>query len=420
MSFIVGFFVCLYLVMLTLHSDLIFETMIPANEHLSRPIALRHPFIFYMGHLPGFRDIQLSRALDEPVTSPTRFAEIFERGMDPCVENPTICHAHSAVPDRWPDATEVKAYRDATRERLRKVHAKFTSVSATPAPDAAELSKISRILWMVYEHDAMHIETLLYMLTQYPGVHPPKHFAAPIGLLRALTEGDVIESIPAAGWVKFGPAESLWLGHNDVESDVVTDPQSHEYGWDNESPRRRIGGNGTVAVPAFEIQDRPVTVAEYATFLASSYNSSSSSFPSYAAFLAAFVPKSWSDDGKQVKTVFGEVPLARAGGWPVFVSHTQAVAYIAWRGDGLRLPTEPELLLAREASNASAPTGNYGFRSWVPEDVREGVRRRREAGRQGLEVDVVGDGWEWTDTVFEAHEGFEASKFYPGYSSDFL
>ena len=28
--------------------------------------------------------------------------------------------------------------------------------------------------------------------------------------------------------------------------------------------------------------------------------------------------------------------------------------------------------------------------------------------------------WEWTSTVFDAHEGFAPSKLYPGYSTDFF
>lgn len=50
-----------------------------------------------------------------------------------------------------------------------------------------------------------------------------------------------------------------------------------------------------------------------------------------------------------VKTVFGLVPISRAGLWPVYCSALQARAYANWWGGGsCRLPTEGELLLARQ------------------------------------------------------------------------
>lgn len=34
--------------------------------------------------------------------------------------------------------------------------------------------------------------------------------------------------------------------------------------------------------------------------------------------------------------------------------------------------------------------------------------------------DMVGNGWEWTSSLLEAHDGFVDMKNYPGYSSDFF
>ena len=83
-----------------------------------RPIALRHPFIFYVGHLPGFAwNHVCRRLLGRPSFNPP-FDEIFDRGIDPDVDDPTQCHAHPEVPDAWPSLLEVHAYRDCVRAEI--------------------------------------------------------------------------------------------------------------------------------------------------------------------------------------------------------------------------------------------------------------------------------------------------------------
>jgi formylglycine-generating enzyme required for sulfatase activity len=50
-----------------------------------------------------------------------------------------------------------------------------------------------------------------------------------------------------------------------------------------------------------------------------------------------------------VKSVYGPVPIATSGLWPIYCSNLQAEAYAAWwDGGSCRLPTEGELLLARQ------------------------------------------------------------------------
>jgi len=51
---------------------------------------------------------------------------------------------------------------------------------------------------------------------------------------------------------------------------------------------------------------------------------------------------------------------------------------------------------------------NIGFENWSPTDV------------SNERVHSLGDVWEWTSTVWDKHEGFEASQIYPGYSADFF
>ena len=52
--------------------------MIPRSMLFTKPIDLRHICLFYLGHIPAFLDIHLSRLLKEPHTEPEHFKYIFE------------------------------------------------------------------------------------------------------------------------------------------------------------------------------------------------------------------------------------------------------------------------------------------------------------------------------------------------------
>ncbi|KAJ3264071.1 hypothetical protein HK104_006529, partial [Borealophlyctis nickersoniae] len=130
--------------------DTVTMTMIAPTNYLEQPISLRHPYIFYVGHIPAFLDIQISRCIKEPFTPPTNYPVIFERGIDPDVDDPTQCHSHSDVPDEWPSLKEVVEYRDAVRRRVRSLVDKYE--------EGGMPKRLARTLHMVYEHEAMHLE----------------------------------------------------------------------------------------------------------------------------------------------------------------------------------------------------------------------------------------------------------------------
>jgi len=57
--------------------------LISADAYYSRPIGLRHPLVFYDGHLPGFSfNTLVKKALGGPSIDP-RLEALFARGIDP-------------------------------------------------------------------------------------------------------------------------------------------------------------------------------------------------------------------------------------------------------------------------------------------------------------------------------------------------
>jgi formylglycine-generating enzyme required for sulfatase activity len=123
--------------------------------------------------------------------------------------------------------------------------------------------------------------------------------------------------------------------------------------------------------------------------------------------------------------MFDEVELPLS--WPVYVSQAEAIAFANWRG--WRLMTEAEFQRAaygdpsgsqrRHPWGDDSPTAAHGvfdFESWDPHPAGS---HPRGASAWGIH-DLVGNGWEWTGSVFAPFPGFSALPSYPEYSADFF
>jgi formylglycine-generating enzyme required for sulfatase activity len=126
--------------------------------------------------------------------------------------------------------------------------------------------------------------------------------------------------------------------------------------------------------------------------------------------------------------MFDVFPLEQVARWPVYVSLAEARAYARWRGK--RLPTEAEFHRAAfygldehetiypwgEAEPA-AHHGNFDFATWSPQPVGSCPAG---ASRWGIS-ELIGNGWELTDSPFAPLPGFTPYiTGYPEYSQDFF
>jgi uncharacterized SAM-dependent methyltransferase len=356
-------------------SDTITTGIIDSSRYLSKPIDLRHPYIFYLGHLPAFMDIQVCKATGESLMEPAYFAEMFERGMDPCMEDPSQCHTHSKVPDEWPTVQEIFHYRQLVRQRVMQYI------------QSNHLSKrLSRVMNMCYEHEAMHMETLLYMFLQdVPNTNLSTILPMPI-----FSKAD--KTIPMASWISMSGG-SVEMGMDTSESHDFNDGEALlPFGWDNEAPRH------SKPVSSFEIQHRPITIGEYNEFL------------KVKEWDVELIPASWIKEENEwkVRTIYGPISFDSTWSWPVSTSHFQATTYAGHYG--LSLPTEEQIVFARSIY-PSTHRDNQSFLSFHPQNVV--VSSERVEG-------LVGDGWEMTSSEFTPFPNFEGSELYPGYSLDFL
>ena len=378
------------------HTRALFDLLDEA-AYYSRPIPLRHPFVFYEGHLPAFSfNTLVRRALGEAGID-AQLEALFARGIDP----------HESVTGRalaakaWPSREETRQFANEADRRVVAAleHADLVR-PGHPLLDRAEA------VFTILEHEAMHQETLRYMCHRLP-MHQKLRPTAYAPSTRGST--------PTQQWIAI-PAGRARLG---------VDAGEIPFSWDNERPALETD------VPAFAIERQDTTNAAFLEFVeAGGYRDARWWRPDDFTWLrreGVQHPAFWAQLGGawQWRGMFEMLPLPRS--WPVYVSWAEANAYARWRG--ARLPSEGEYQRAAHGSEDGThrqfPWGNeppdlrrgvFDFSSWDPEPAGS-----HPAGRSAWGIDdLVGNGWEWTSTVFAPFPGFRPLPSYPEYSADFF
>ena len=374
-------------------SSRLFDMLADEDAYYSQTISLRHPFVFYEGHIPAFAfNTLVKNALGGASLDPS-LEELFARGIDP----PNEQAAAADVVDhreRWPSRGVVRSFAAAADERV---------IAALTEGDIER----TEAAYVILEHEAMHQETLLYMLHRLPyeRKRPPAGY-------RPRVDGRA----PTVDWIEIGPGRAT-LG---------IDRSAIRYAWDNESPLHRED------VDAFEIESSNVTNEAFMEFVAAGgYDDPRFWRPGDREWLRVEKiphPIFWErrDGVFSWRGLFEAIPLPPA--WPVYVSHAEAEAFARWRG--ARLPSEAEFQRAAygtpEGDERRFPWGDalpqasrhgvFDFASWDPQPAGS-----HPAGRSAWGVDdLVGNGWEWTSSPFGPFPGFRPQATYPQYSSDFF
>lgn len=372
--------------------------IVDTSAYYSKPIDLRHPIVFYEGHLPAFSFNTLVKRGLGGASIDARLEALFARGIDPHESEAGTARDPRAG---WPSRDEVRAFAaEADRRVLDALERQDIEQPGHPLLDRAEAA------FAILEHEAMHQETLLYMWHRLPLAQKraPSGYA-PLGDGPIAPQHDVAVS---AGRATLG-----------------VDPDSVPFSWDNERP------HCAVPVDAFTIDAHNVTNAAFLEFVnAGGYRDQRWWRDEDFAWLVEHRiehPLFWERDGASWlwRGMFDRVALPLS--WPVYVSQAEASAFAKWRGR--RLPTEAEFQRAAYGTPAgderaqpwgSAPPdatrGIFDFESWDP-----GPAGTRPDGASAWGVhDLVGNGWEWTSSIFGGFHGFTPIPSYPEYSADFF
>ena len=361
-----------------------------------RPIPERHRIIFYLGHVEAFDwNLLADRAFSLPSFLPT-FDQLFAFGIDPVGGGlPTD------VPSDWPKREEIARYNRRLRDELDG------AIEEAMSKPLHQQGMLRDLLEVAVEHRLMHAETLAYLLHQLPAERKIPFF-----------HGIASGTSPKKSRLVDIPAGRGTLG--------LAQLNGSEFGWDNEFDPHEV------QVPEFAIDSLNVSNRDFLLFLQAGGYSEASLWTSdaWAWIQKEHVehPKFWRREGNlwMFRSMFGDIRLPLD--WPVYVSHSEASAYAKWLGR--KLPSEEQFHRAAYGTphygeersypwGEEQPTekhGNFDFLNWDPNPVGSFPRGASAFGVH----DLLGNGWEWTRTVFAPFPGFASKPFYPGYSANFL
>ncbi|HTB94719.1 MAG TPA: SUMF1/EgtB/PvdO family nonheme iron enzyme [Candidatus Sulfotelmatobacter sp.] len=377
------------------NSDRLFE-IVREDSLYERPIPERNRIVFYIGHLEAF-DWNLFRSHLFSLESRTPVLDkLFAFGIDPVDGGlPTD------QPGDWPPLGEVRNYAQTLRDLIDDA----LDAGAFPLAQRPDGFSPEFLLRVAYEHRLMHVETLAYMFHRLPYAQ------------KNARSQDSVSVAPFVNEMLEIPSGQATLGLSGGPSAV--------FGWDNEFE------SSTAGVPHFRIDKYMVSNAEFLRFVeAGGYRNPQLWSPEdwqWKERHSIFHPAFWNQPGSTwtFRGMFEELPFP--SNWPVYVSHAEASAYARWAGKSL--PTEAQWHRAAYgtprgmeqpypwgADDPSFNPGNYDFRRWDPAPVNAFPANKSAFGVVGQ----LGNGWEWTSTLFAPFPGFQPFPFYPGYSANFF
>src|SRR5215217_2139232 len=210
----------------------LFETLQGEEAYFKKPISLRHPLIFYLGHTSTFftNKLILAGLIKERINP--RMESMFAVGVDEMSWD-DLNNAHYD----WPSVDEVRAYRTTVRSILDKL------ISDTPLTLPISWDSPWWTILMAIEHERIHLETSSVLIRQHAIEYVRPHSAwEPYEKSGQAPENQLID-VPE-GVVQLGK--------------LKTDPV---YGWDNEY------GKHLAEVAAFQAAKYLVSNGEFLAFV---------------------------------------------------------------------------------------------------------------------------------------------------------
>ena len=368
----------------------LFEVLSGDEAYYKKPISLRHPLIFYLGHTATFfiNKLVLAGLIGQRINP--KFESMFAVGVDEMSWD----DLNEARYD-WPAVEEVRAYRQAARAAVD------TLIRTLPLTLPIGWNHPWWIIVMGIEHERIHLETSSVLIRQhalkYVRPHPAwepcrKTSTAPRNELVAI------------------PSTAFRVGRDREETPV--------YGWDNE-----FGRHEAVTAP-FQASRYLVSNREFLAFVGAGGYADDSLWLEEGAgwkkFTQAQHPTFWVRDGEQwrLRLMLEEVPMP--WDWPVETNYHEAKAFCQWKarvsGQPVRLPSEDEWQAMCRFAGIAERSGETESPANLQLDHYASSCPVNEFAHGPL-FDVIGNVWQWTETPIYPFEGFEVHAIYDDFTT---
>ncbi|MFY9329308.1 MAG: 5-histidylcysteine sulfoxide synthase [Georgfuchsia sp.] len=367
----------------------LFEVLTCDEAYYKKPISLRHPLIFYLGHTATFfiNKFILAGLIDKRINP--RFESMFAVGVDEMSWD-DLNEAHYD----WPTPAEVMAYRSEMREVVDRV------IAETPLTLPIGWTHPFWVVLMGIEHERIHLETSSVLIRQHDIKFVKPHPAwMPCRQSGAAPQNDLVAI--AAGTVNVGKP--------------FDDPI---YGWDNEY------GQHEAEVPTFQASRHLVSNQEFLAFVEAGGYADDSVWEEeglhWRQFARATQPTFWIRRGADwhLRLMCEEVPMP--WDWPVETNYHEAKAFCNWkaRATGLpvRLPSEDEWYRLYDSAGLSDPASddvvaaNLHLDQWASSCPVTQFRH-------GDLYDVAGNVWQWTETPTYPFDHFAVHPIYDDFTT---
>ena len=372
----------------------LFEVLTCDEAYYRKPISLRHPLIFYLGHTATFfiNKLLLAGLIDERINP--RFESMFAVGVDEMSWDDLNESNYD-----WPSVQAVRDYRNAVRSVVDRV------IHTAPLAPPIGWTHPWWVVIMGIEHERIHLETSSVLIRQsrldYVRPHPAWEPCRDVG-----DAPDNALHPVAAGVTRLGRRRD--------------DPI---YGWDNEYAQREV------AVDAFQASRFVVSNREFLDFVDDGGYANEAWWEDEGRAWRAWRtgdghqtahPEFWvrKADGWHLRLMLEEIPMP--WNWPVETNYHEAKAFCNWKaarsGAPVRLPTEDEWYRLHDAAGVTEVPPNGAARANIHLD-HWASSCPVDRFAHGDFFDVVGNVWQWTETPIYPFAGFDVHPTYDDFST---
>ncbi|MDP1558902.1 MAG: 5-histidylcysteine sulfoxide synthase [Nitrosomonas sp.] len=370
--------------------ELLFETLSNDEAYYKKPISLRHPLIFYLGHTSTFFVNKLILAGLITARINPRMESTFAVGVDEMSWDDLDTTHYD-----WPTVEAVRAYRNRVRAIVDQL------ISDLPLTLPITWDSPWWTILMGIEHELIHLETSSVLIRQHALQYVKPHD----DWEPCQTSG----SAPQNGLVKV-PAGSVQMGENKAN-------QIH-YGWDNEY------GDHLAEVPAFQASRYLVSNQEFLAFVEANGYATESYWGdegrAWQHHVRAQHPAFWVKQDTQWRLRLMTEEVSMPWDWPVEVNYHEAKAFCNWKTASsqqpVRLPTEDEWYRLYDVANLSEVPHNEVATGNLHLDYYASSCPVTEFP-QGEFFDIVGNVWQWTETPTYPFEGFDVHPHYDDFTT---